>query len=180
MAAAAEVPVLLGWIVALVRALATGPQPGLTLPPLLAYVTTAALVLGLVGGAIAVPMWMYRAYRNLPALGEQGMTWSPGWAAGGWFVPFANFVIPYLCLRDLWRGCGDERPLPKLYLAAWIASYVLLIPESAFFRAGPRPLRYVTAILSDATLIVTGLVLITMIRRISRRQRERQTELRDG
>jgi Domain of unknown function (DUF4328) len=69
-------------------------------------------LVGFVGSAVAVPMWMHRAYRNLPALRAQALRWSPGWAAGGWFIPFANLVIPFQVMRELWHhsgGCRSRR-----------------------------------------------------------------------
>jgi hypothetical protein len=29
-----------------------------------------------------------------------GRTWSKGWAIGAWFIPIANFVVPYLVLGE--------------------------------------------------------------------------------
>jgi hypothetical protein len=131
---------------------------------------------GFVGAAIAVPMWMHRAFRNLPALGEQGLRWSPAWAAGGWFIPFANFVIPYLVMRELWSSSGDGQPLPQRYWAAWIAAYVLQLLSNQFMRFN-RPLSDVFGILNDVALIVAAFLLITIIRRATRRQRDRQAQL---
>jgi hypothetical protein len=41
---------------------------------------------GYVAAIVAVPMWSHRVYRNLPALGTQSLGFSPGKAAGGWFI----------------------------------------------------------------------------------------------
>lgn len=165
----------------LITTLATAPglRVALLRVALPSLVALVVQLLGLVGAAIAVPVWMHRAFRNLPALGERGMVWSPGWAAGGWFVPFANLVIPYLCLRELWKRFGDERLLPQLYWAACIGSYVLLILGDVFFRTGARALWYLSELLLSVAMIVAGFLIITMVRCISRRQRDRQTELRD-
>jgi hypothetical protein len=58
----------------------------------------------LVWTAICLLIWMYRSYKNLPALGAQELTLSPGWAAGGFFVPFLNLVIPYMVMSEIWRA----------------------------------------------------------------------------
>jgi hypothetical protein len=49
-------------------------------------------------------IWMYRMAKNLQALNRQG-TFGPGWAIAGWFTPpCVLYVVPYLMLRELWRG----------------------------------------------------------------------------
>jgi hypothetical protein len=133
-------------------------------------------VVGLVGAAVAVPMWMHRAYRNLPALGEQGMRWSPAWAAGAWFIPFANFVIPYRVMRELWSSFGDGQTLPQRWWTAWIGAYVLQVASNQLSRFN-RPLGDVAGILNDVATVIAGYLLITMIRRATRRQRDRYAQL---
>ncbi|HEY1329904.1 MAG TPA: DUF4328 domain-containing protein [Actinomycetota bacterium] len=46
-------------------------------------------------------MWQFRAHTNLPGLGAEGLKYTPGWAVGWWFVPVANFAMPYLTMREL-------------------------------------------------------------------------------
>lgn len=140
------------------------------------FLADAAFFIGGIGGAIAVPMWMHRAFRNLPALGEQGMRWSPAWAAGGWFVPFANLYIPYQVMLVLWSSFGDQRSLPQLWWTAWIAALVLGL-ASAPAAAFSLPLATVLGVLAALALIAAGFLIITMMRRISRRERDRQVQI---
>ena len=46
-------------------------------------------------------IWVYRANSNARALGAQGMQYSPGWAVGWNFVPFANLVVPMQVASEL-------------------------------------------------------------------------------
>jgi len=67
-----------------------------------------------VGTAIAFLMWFHRAYKNLPALGGRQLKYSPGWAVGGFFVPFLNLARPLQVMREVWHGSdpsGLERDL---------------------------------------------------------------------
>jgi Domain of unknown function (DUF4328) len=140
------------------------------------FLADAAFVIGGVGAAVAVPMWMHRAFRNLPALGEQGMRWSPAWAAGGWFIPVANLVIPYQVMRVLWSSFGDLRALPQLWWTALIAAIVLglvSVPVAAFSLAAATFI----GILGSLAIVAAGYTLVTMIRRISRRERDRQLQI---
>ena len=34
--------------------------------------------------------------------------WTPGWAIGGWFIPLANFVIPFLVVLETWRRSDPD------------------------------------------------------------------------
>ncbi len=78
-------------------------------------------------------VWMYRVARNHELLGRPGSRFSPGWAIGGWFIPFANLVIPGRQMSQLWQGAvastprGDPawRSVPRGRLVmAWWALYV--------------------------------------------------------
>lgn len=65
-------------------------------------------VLILVATVVVYLMWLHRAHRNLPALGAQNLRFTPGWAVGWWFVPFANLVRPYQVVKEVWQAsCPD-------------------------------------------------------------------------
>jgi Domain of unknown function (DUF4328) len=55
-------------------------------------------------------IWLYRAAKNNDALGRQNPRLGPGWAIGGWFIPVANFVIPFIVMDDVWRGSDPSIP----------------------------------------------------------------------
>jgi len=133
-------------------------------------------VVGLVGGAVSVPMWMHRAFRNLPALGAQGLRWSPAWAAGAWFIPIANLFVPYHVMKELWPGSDGEPLLVRRWWAAWIAAYALQVASNQLARY-TRVGGDVTGILNDVVTVAAGVLLILVIRRITRYQRARYTEL---
>ena len=83
-----------------------------------------------IAAAIAVPMWCHRVYRNLPALGSQSLSFSPGWAAGAWFLPVLAVWRPYEVLREVWQNSrpkGESWTLLKIYWATWlIANWVAI------------------------------------------------------
>ena len=72
-----------------------------------------AFIVGIAGclAAFAVVtflMWLYRGYTNLPSLRSDNMEFSPGWAVGWWFVPFANLVKPFQAVRTLWSESDPD------------------------------------------------------------------------
>jgi eukaryotic-like serine/threonine-protein kinase len=177
LATAAAILFFWGEGIDLVAALATPPGSGLETAGAIVLLTGEVIFLiGLVGAAIAVPMWMHRVFRNLPALGEQGMRWSPAWAAGAWFIPILNFFVPYQVMRVLWSSFGDGRPTPQYWWGAWIGAYVLQIVSNELSRFS-RPAGDVTGVLNDIATFIAGFLLITLIRRITRRQRDRHDQL---
>ena len=143
-------------------------------------VASLASVAGLLGSAIALPMWMHRSFRNLPALGATGLRWSPAWAAGGWFIPLANLVIPYLVTRELWIHAGGEpervSPLLPLWWTAWVAANFLQGASNSVGRSS-RIGGDVLGILNDVGLVLAGALLIVIVQRITRRQRTRHARL---
>jgi hypothetical protein len=66
-------------------------------------------VLGVVTAVVFI-IWMWRVAKNNEALGRLNPRFGPGWAIGGWFIPFANLVIPVLMMQDLWRGSDPSVP----------------------------------------------------------------------
>lgn len=57
--------------------------------------------------AIVWLIWQHRAQKNLEGLGATWLRFTPGWAVGWWFVPFANLVKPFQTMRELWKASGD-------------------------------------------------------------------------
>jgi hypothetical protein len=73
-------------------------------------VSLAALIhLGVfVLAAVAFLMWLYRAVANNHALGAYELRFTPGWAVGWWFVPFANLVRPLQIVAEAWRAADPS------------------------------------------------------------------------
>ena len=56
------------------------------------------------GTSVAFLFWFHRVQKNLPALGGRELKYTPGWAVGGFFVPFLNLVRPIQVMREVWHG----------------------------------------------------------------------------
>jgi hypothetical protein len=54
-------------------------------------------------------IWQYRHAKNAKLIGPHGGL-SPGWAIGGWFIPFANFVLPGVQLYQSGRMSDPTPP----------------------------------------------------------------------
>jgi Ca2+/Na+ antiporter len=57
--------------------------------------------------AVFFLIWLYKATQNIEALGARA-DYTPGWAVGWWFIPFANLVMPYKVVKDVWEKSDPE------------------------------------------------------------------------
>ncbi|MBO9698356.1 MAG: DUF4328 domain-containing protein [Sphingopyxis sp.] len=68
-------------------------------------------------------MWIYRAAANLRSARVPGLAFTPGWAVGWNFVPFANFFKPYQAMSQIWSASHgddpDDRYRGQMLLACW-------------------------------------------------------------
>jgi hypothetical protein len=58
-------------------------------------------------------IWLNKARRTANRFGGTETTWSPGWAIGAWFIPFANFILVKLIFMEVERlSSADADPVP--------------------------------------------------------------------
>jgi hypothetical protein len=147
----------------------------------LQLVAELGFVSGAIGAAISVPMWMHRAYRNLPALGATDLRWSPAWAASAWFLPAGNLFIPYLIGRELWTRAGGQpvpaSPMLPPWWAACLVAFVLLV-LSNLLGLGDVVIGSLLGLLDDIAIVAAGALMILIIRSVTRRQEDRAAALR--
>jgi hypothetical protein len=84
---------------------------------------------GLLATGIVWIIWQFRFAKNAQALrGNYGL--APGWAIGGWFIPFGNLVLPQLQLFQAAKASSPDLPpgqpatagtAPASVLAWWVA-----------------------------------------------------------
>jgi hypothetical protein len=147
---------------------------------------------GLVGLAtfVLLIIWLYRAAKNNEALGRQNPRLGPGWAIGGWFIPIAWWVIPFIVLDDVWRGSdpsiprGDpnwRRSSTMGAIWAWLVTAVIFtIPSVVASSTGdvradePEKVRRddILRIIGAVGAIVAAALAIVVTRRIAARQEE--------
>jgi|GEM_PF-1616307 len=118
---------------------------------------------------ILLLIWIYRSVRNLLALGIQGMRYSPGWAVGWFFIPFANLIVPPLVLTEIWKASspaarpGDwRRGSLNLFVPLW---WLCLLGMSAALFLLPYFLKDASdpATTGDFSAMTTRLTVIGML-----------------
>lgn len=58
--------------------------------------------------ALLVARWLYISAKINHALGKKGLTITPGWSIGWYFIPFANLVMPYLSLQETYLASFEK------------------------------------------------------------------------
>lgn len=95
--------------------LGEGEDPGAN--PLGAVMTLITFLLALfeiivyLATVVCFLMWLYRAYNNLRAFDSWSRPdYSAAMAVGSFFIPFANLVLPYRIVKEVWQksGTADE------------------------------------------------------------------------
>jgi hypothetical protein len=167
--------------------------PGDGLPSDDAIIASSILYLAVFATTVVMwCVWQYRAQRNLKALGASNLRFSPGWAVGWWFIPIANFAVPYLTTRELWKasdpasGTIDWRaqpttPLNWLWWTAWIGGAAL---GSISFSIGNNATSIHDLITAESYSIAQSFITITaavlaifFVRDIDRRQEQKRQRL---
>ena len=139
---------------------------------------------------VLLVIWLYRAAKNNEALGRQNPRLGPGWAIGGWFIPIANFVIPFIVMDDVWRGAdpsiargdpGWRRTSTLGAIWAWLVTAVIFtIPSVIASSSGdvradePDKVRRddILRIIGAFGAILAAVFAIVVVRRIAVRQEE--------
>jgi hypothetical protein len=119
----------------------------------------------LVGGVIFL-VWVHRAASNLRALGRTGMTMSPGWCVGSFFVPIASLFVPYKGVAEI-ATCSDPREsgvAPASVLGWWllfIGSNVVWLVRLMAMRDAELGARIMLDVV--ATVMSTGAVALLFV-----------------
>lgn len=146
------------------------------------YVAILAVTIAVI---VFLAMWIYRMTYNARALlGASRLEYSPGWAVGWYFVPFANLWKPYQAFRDVWissfEGISPRRnagsgPLP-LWWTLWVA-YNLI--SNGATRIGLKAdtfddeyLSLTLNIVSETINIPLCLIFLYIVNKLYRRQTE--------
>ena len=76
-------------------------------------------------------IWQHRAHSNLRAFGRNGLRYTPGWAVGWWFIPFASLWKPLGAMSELWKSSEPTddpnawlRARPWWLLGLWWACWI--------------------------------------------------------
>lgn len=130
--------------------------------------------------AITFIQWFRRAYSNLH-LKVSSLSFTEGWAAGGWFVPILNLFRPFQIMKELYnetrnllleKGFSNYEIISTKFLGWWWALWIInnLIGQFVFrYSIGAESLdslmvTSIAGMVSNAVGIPLALVAIKVIK----------------
>jgi hypothetical protein len=149
-----------------------------------------------IGGIVALAIagvawlvWQHRAHTNLTALGAGELRFTPGWAVGWWFVPFANLVRPPQVMSELIRASDPasgraENADPKTPRIVWVWWLIWVIGGLMTYAVSRVSTDDLASLLTrDRILIATealhaiaAVLAILLVRRVQKLQSERAVQ----
>ena len=136
---------------------------------------------------------MYRANKNARAFGCTGLQFSPGTAAGMWYVPILSLFMPYQAVKELWKASTWEHQVPWEYaptpafLPIWWGAFIVFMIAAQIARkveatAESSPSAVISVLhtrqLASVLAIVAGALCILVVRGLAQRFQRRADQLR--
>ena len=113
-----------------------------------------------------------RASKNLSTLVTDDVEYSPRSSVAAFFIPVVNLIRPYKVVREVY-----ELSHPSVHgsplIALWWTLFLIWVfgtlfgPDPDLTRSGDVVLRYWLAIIADASGVGAGIILITLLTRIT-------------
>jgi hypothetical protein len=140
-------------------------------------------------------IWFHQAASSVRILHATGLMFSPGKAVFSFFIPFANVVMPYQVMQEVWRASDpnlvkdprswQQSPGSWLVWTWWIALVAAaalrvwngVTSRDVEFRGEPDSFWLSAG--SNVCMIVAGMTLIAVIYQIRQRQRARHAKIYD-
>ncbi len=140
----------------------------------------------LIATYVVFGMWIYRAAANVVAAMVPGFDYTPGWAVGWYFVPFANLFKPFAVMRQIWNAShtgGSDLDRGEPLLVYWWGIWTLTnIASYAALRFGLNPRNAADArsaleieTFSSALCLALYPLAYFLVDRVTRAQKERLT-----
>lgn len=138
---------------------------------------------------IAFLWWFFRVHKNLLGLGwtADRLTYRSDSAVIGFFIPFVNLVRPYQMMMEVWEKSdphpAEARQQDSAVVGWWWGGYLLsgVLTSAAALMLLQKKHSFDQFVglswlqlIANFTVIPAGLLAITVVQRIDRRQHERR------
>ena len=133
--------------------------------------------------------WIWRASKNLDALGASNRMFGALGAVLWWFAPFCNLVQPFRVVREIWEESDSEgswvgSPVLWVWWIAYLfgAVVALIVEQVSLDAIGIESLITISRLLlmSDVAMVIAALCLIGIVWGITRNQTKRFSLLQAG
>ena len=145
------------------------------------YITTVVFFL----------MWLYRAANNLRAFNPGGRTeYTPGFAVGSFFIPFANLAVPYWAVKEVWKKSSPPAEAhlsgtPGIFPAWWTFWLLSAFANNISFRVAfneniPPSTAAIISIVAGVLNIAASFFAYEVVDAIDKKQEETRTKVNLG
>jgi hypothetical protein len=143
-----------------------------------AYMLYGLFILVAIVTGILCCFWVYRANKNLRALGHVHTDFTPGWAVGYFFVPVVNLWKPYQAVKEIWEKSGPpDAPNDSGLVAFWWVCFVI----TGFANwLGAAMVVLPLVVISMIAHVIAAFLLIAIIIGVNRRQEARAIAIREN
>jgi hypothetical protein len=144
---------------------------------MVAVAVALLFVLSFFACVVVTAMWLHQANSNLHAAGIE-MAFSPSWAWGWYFIPFANLFKPFQAMREIWNEshrtrdtfAGYEDALMRTWWGCWIVGNILSNVTSRLGSIAPGSSFEIVNLLEAVMLSVAALLLLRIVRQVTAAQ----------
>jgi hypothetical protein len=155
--------------------------PGVELSGFISAGTGILTLISFWVSGVIVLRWIYRVNANAHGFAD-GMSVSPGWNVGWFFVPVANLIKPFQGVRETWQVSQgspnwQDEPVPALLRWWWACWLITNFIDNVTFRlslrsrtVGESLVISVLDIVSAVISVALGLLLIRVIRDLTQAQ----------
>jgi len=138
-------------------------------------------------------IWLYRARVNVRAFGARRLRFSRNWTVIAFLIPFANIVLPYRVIREVWQASDPSTTAPFDWrvvrpgplLSVWWALFVcyiwfelaaIIMTQTGSYSYERLQLTYGMALVADVAAALAAALCYFVVVRISDAQ-ERKWKL---
>lgn len=118
-------------------------------------VGSLCLVAALIIAVIFNGRFIYLASRNAAAVNPDPNAIRPGWAVGWFFIPFANYVMPYRAMKETWTRLQPYGQVPGWFIVWWLSWVVMNIYDGILSNRTP-PNNLPDYLVYNQTYIISG------------------------
>jgi hypothetical protein len=127
-----------------------------------------------VGCVILWCQWKMRAARNIRVFApDRTFEYTPGWAAGWYFVPFANLVKPYHAMKEIlaWSRAHSDSALvaDTSMVTAWWAGWIV---SNVVANASSRVENGAVAMVASIAGVISAVLAIRVVNAVNASQLE--------
>ena len=170
----------------------TDDGSSISIPLMIVGLLSLVEVLARLATIVVFLIWLHRVYSNLSALQARDLEFTPGWAVGWWFIPFANLIKPYQVVTEAWRESDPEYDANLGYLTSsvgapsvfpiWWGAFIIgniisRIADKAVEGEEISDAYAYALVLSSIFSGVAGIALIWIVRSITQRQDLRSSRI---